>query len=260
MPRLPEEVRREAGTGAPTRRRRARCSRLYPHGAGEGDPRRSRRRYRGGVTSDDPFDDFDEEELERELDVWEELDREAADLLRRALAGERGRPPPPAISATADQLRAALSGGGYPFDWVRRAAAFDDELPAGDPELLVRTVAATISPKEETGLDPEEEAAIGTQEHADWLGAVVTVVRGGPGSDASPAALVDGIETCPEVNIEGEIDIDDRSLIEHAFELSTFPWSLVGILDEDRRLTEAGAWVLPRALARAWNSDFDADP
>jgi hypothetical protein len=32
----------------------------------------------------------------------------------------------------------------------------------------------------------------------------------------------------------------------------------LGVLDEDERLTRLGAWVLPRALARAWGSRFDA--
>jgi hypothetical protein len=34
-------------------------------------------------------------------------------------------------------------------------------------------------------------------------------------------------------------------------------WEAVGAVDADRRLTALGAWGLPRALARAWGSDFD---
>lgn len=211
------------------------------------------------MSDDKPWSEFelDADELERELAAWEKLDRDATAPLRNALASERGRQAPPALSAVADQLRAGLSDGGYPFDWVSRAAGFGARPPEGDAELVLRTVAATISPEEDTGLDPEEEASIGTMEHADWLGAVVSSVRAGPGSRASPAALVHGIETCPEVEVEGGLDPDEVPLIEHGFELSTFPWSLVGVLDEDRRLTEAGAWILPRALARAWGGDFD---
>jgi hypothetical protein len=211
------------------------------------------------VSHDEPWSEFefDDEELERELAAWEELDRDAIALLRRALESERGRQPPPALAAVADQLRSGLSDGGYPFDWVSRAAGFGTSPPEDDAELVLRTVAATISPTEDTGLDPGEEASIGTMEHADWLGAVVSSVRAGPGSAASPAALTRGIETCPEVEIEGGLDPDEVPLIEHGFELSTFPWSLVGVLNEDRRLTEAGAWILPRALARAWAGNFD---
>jgi hypothetical protein len=211
------------------------------------------------VSDDEPWSELDDEELERELAAWDELDRDATALLRRALESERGKQAPPALTAVADQLRAALAGGGYPFDWVSRAADFGTRPPEGDGELVLRTVAATISPVEDTGLDPEEEASIGTMEHADWLGAVVSSVRAGPGSSASPAALAQGIETCPEVEVEGGLDPDELPLIEHGFELSTFPWSLVGVLDEDRRLTEAGAWILPRALARAWGGDFDGE-
>jgi hypothetical protein len=209
------------------------------------------------VSHDESWSEFDEEELEREFAAWEELDRDATALLRRALEPERGRQAPPALAAVADQLRAGLAGGGYPFDWVSRAAGFGENPPSGDAELVLRTVAATISPAEDTGLDPEEAASIGTMEHADWLGAVISSLCAGPGSTATPAALTHGIETCPEVEVEGGIDPDEVPLIEHGFELSTFPWSLFGVLDEDRRLTEAGAWILPRALARAWGGDFD---
>jgi hypothetical protein len=209
------------------------------------------------VGDDEHWSELDEEELERELAAWDELDRDATAILRRALEGETGRPAPPALAAVADQLRAGLSGGGYPFDWVSRAAGFDEHPAEGDAELVLRAVAATIAPADDTGLDPEEEASIATMEHADWLGAVVSSVRAGPGSAATPAALAHGIATCPEVELEAGLDPDELSLIEHGFELSTFPWSLVGVLDEDRRLTEAGAWILPRALARAWGGDFD---
>jgi hypothetical protein len=35
-------------------------------------------------------------------------------------------------------------------------------------------------------------------------------------------------------------------------------WEAVGAVDGDRRLTALGAWGLPRALVRAWDSDLDA--
>lgn len=78
--------------------------------------------------------------------------------------------------------------GVYPYDWIGRAAGLDREpLPGDGKELLLRCVAATISPREETGLDIDGEAMLSSIEHADWIGAIVSAVRAGPGVDASPA-------------------------------------------------------------------------
>jgi hypothetical protein len=52
------------------------------------------------------------------------------------------------------------------------------------------------------------------------------------------------------------VDPDDADLVELAFEVVLPTWAAVGAVDADRRLTELGAWGLPRALARAWGSDL----
>jgi hypothetical protein len=57
--------------------------------------------------------------------------------------------------------------------------------------------------------------------------------------------------------VEGEVDEDDRRLIEAAFDLLVPVWQVVGALDAEQRLTELGRWGLPRALAWAWGADFD---
>jgi hypothetical protein len=124
---------------------------------------------------------------------------------------------------------------------------------------VLRCAAATISPLDDPGLDPEEEASLDSLEHADWLGAIVSLVRAGRGAEASTKQLVEGIRTCPEVEIPSELDFDDVLFIETAFSIIVFPWFALGLTDRDERLTPIGAWVLPRALARAWGSDFDAD-
>ncbi len=153
-------------------------------------------------------------------------------------------------------MRAGLRERHHPFGWIRRAAGLEAEpFPDSDVELALRCAAATISPREETGLDPEEEAILLTLEHADWLGAIVSVVREGPGADASPEALVDGIRACPEVELASGLDPDDEAHLQTAFWILALPWHVLGVTDQDQRL---GAWVLPRALARAWGSDFDA--
>jgi hypothetical protein len=92
--------------------------------------------------------------------------------------------------------------------------------------------------------------------HDVWVGAVVGLVRGGVGASAEPAALVAAINDCPEV--DGTVDPGDADLVELAFEVVVPSWEAVGAVDADRRLTELGAWGLPRALARAWGSDLHA--
>ena len=100
-------------------------------------------------------------------------------------------------------------------------------LRGARPAREGRSPAATISPEEITGLHTEEEATLVSLQHADWLGAILGVVRAGAGSDASPVSLVEAVRTCPEIE------------------------------DADDRLTPPGGWVLPRVLARAWHGDFD---
>jgi hypothetical protein len=204
--------------------------------------------------TDDPFD---EAELDALMAEEEEADRQAAQLLREALADWRGVAVPPDLAAAAERARDGLAGGAQPFAWVRAAAGLGDSLPADDAELIVAAVEATISPREETGLDAEEESLLLTLERADWLGAVVELVRAGPGASGRPDDLVAAIHRCPEVAVAPDVDPDDDALTEAVFELVTEAWVALGLLDRRERLTPLGAWALPRGLARAWGSNFD---
>ena len=210
---------------------------------------------------DGPDLDFDEELEDQWLAEWDEAEREAVEILRSALAGYRRQPlPADQPSAVAAAVRSRLREGGHPLEWVRQAAGLsDDPASEGDAELLIRLTAATISPQEETGLDVEEESLLLSLEHADWLGAIIGMIRNGPGADASPDALVDGIRNCPELELESNLDLDDESHLEAAFWIVALPWQVLGAVDRDQRLTELGQWILPRALARAWGGDFDAE-
>jgi hypothetical protein len=218
-----------------------------------------------GNSSEEGFADLEvDEELEEQwLEEWDQVDREAVDLLRRALRDRRGATVPAALAEAVSVVRAGLVKRDHPFAWIGQAAGFDHEpLPDDDAELLIRCAAATISPQEETGLDIEEESLLLSLEHADWLGAIVSAVRAGPGADASPDSLVDGIRNCPEVELESDLDLDldDESHLEAAFWIVSLPWHVLGLTDPDQRLTPLGVWLLPRALARAWGGDFDQEP
>jgi hypothetical protein len=206
--------------------------------------------------------DIDDRELDQFIADWEAVDRQAARVLREALGEHRGvRIPDGEPDAIGSRIREGLATGVYPFDWIGRAAGLDREaLPDDGTELLLRCVAATISPREETGLDPEEEAMLDSIEHADWIGAIVSAVRAGPGTDASPRSLVAGIEVCPEVEPgPGGVSDDDVAFLHAAFSILAVPWRVLGMIDGEERLTDLGAWTLPRSLARAWSSDFDAE-
>lgn len=205
------------------------------------------------------YPDADEDEdADASLQEWEAADHHAAEVVIGALSqARRAEMPEGAVAAAAGQLRAGLSADQYPYSWIGKAAGLDSRAPSNDEELLLRVVAATISPEEETGLDPEEEASILALEHGDWAGAVIELSRGGPGASADPAALVEAIKECPE--IEGTSgDPGDDIVTRTAVELVGFAWEAAGILDDRRNLTPAGAWVLPRALTRAWGVDFDS--
>lgn len=206
--------------------------------------------------------DIDDYELDQFIADWEAVDRQAARVLREAIGEHRGaRIPDGERDASTSRIRKGLAAGVYPFDWIGRAAGFDREPPPDDgTELLIRCVAATISPREETGLDPEEEAMLSSIEHADWIGAIVSAVRAGPGADASTRSLVAGIAACPEVEPGPGGDSDeDVAFLEAAFSVLAVPWRVLGVIDGEERLTDLGAWTLPRSLARTWGLDFDAE-
>ena len=215
---------------------------------------------RDDETPDGLFDDYEvDEELEAQWEKeWEEADRVAVAVLRRGLADRIGAPAPAVLAAAASAARPRLAEGGHPFTWVREAADLDPgRLPADDAELLIRCTAATITPEELTSLPDEEEATLMSLEQADWLGAILSAVRAGAGGDASPESLVEGIRSCPEVEDGDELDGDDAELVESAFSTATLAWQALGLVDAAGRLTPLGEWLLPRALARAWNGDFD---
>jgi hypothetical protein len=206
--------------------------------------------------------DIDDHELDQFIADWEAVDRQAVRVLRDALGEHRGELIPVGEpDAISNDIHDGLAARVYPFDWIGKAAGLDREAHPDDrTELLLRSVAATISPREETGLDIEEEAMLSSIEHADWIGAIVSAVRAGPGADASPRSLVAGIAACPEVapGPGGNSD-DDVDFLEAAFSILAVPWRVLGMVDREERLTALGAWTLPRSLARAWGSDFDAE-
>jgi hypothetical protein len=188
-------------------------------------------------------DDWDEqtEDDEEFLAQWEKAEAEAVEVLRQALpAPMLAQVPAGELTAACQRLRAGLAQHDPAVETIRRAAGLDPPLPADDAELWLAAAGALIAMREPSGLDAELEASVMALELADWLGAVVGLVRGGVGASADPAALVAAINHCPEV--DGTVDPEDADLVELAFEVVLPTWEAVGAVDADRRLTALGVW------------------
>jgi hypothetical protein len=199
------------------------------------------------------LDPDDEEEFLRE---WDEAEAGAVEVLRNALSDQIGvAPPEPELTAAASRLRAGVAEDRWPFRHVAAAAGWAGQPTAEDRRCCVEAAGALIAMREESGLGDDVESTLMVLEHADWLGAVICLVRAGPGSRARPSDLVGHISACPEV--DGEVDPEDAFLTESGFDTVLYAWQAAGVVDEDRRLTVVGGWLLPRALAWAWNGDFD---
>lgn len=189
------------------------------------------------------------------LEAWDRAEAEALDLLRTALPELSDEPPPGELEEAVLQLRAGIKGRRWPHRHMSRAAGFHLAQPMSSLELWLGAVGGLVAMREESGLDDESESTLMALQYADWLGAVVGLVRAGVGASAEPEALVGYINRSPE--IEGELDYDDAGAVETAFELILPAWEAAGAVDGNRRLTALGRWGLPRALAWAWNGEFD---
>jgi hypothetical protein len=82
---------------------------------------------------------------------------------------------------------------------------------------------------------------------------VIPLVRAGAGADCSPEQLVRNINRCAEVTTT--VPKRDAPQVAAVFARLLHAWELTGALDEHGKLTELGAWLVPRALLSAWGGD-----
>ncbi|MEX2587624.1 MAG: hypothetical protein WD602_06470 [Actinomycetota bacterium] len=202
----------------------------------------------------DMFEDLDMED-EAFLEAWSRAEAQAVDLLRGALAELRDEPPPPELGSAVDRLLEGMSKRAWPYEHMRRAAGLGQRDLEQSPDTWLAALGGMVAMREESGLEPEEESMIMALEHADWLGAVIGLARAGVGAPADPATLVRYVNECPEV--DGEVDPEEAFAVETAFELVLPAWEVGQVVDSSRRLTKLGQWGLPRALAWAWDGEFD---
>ncbi len=194
---------------------------------------------------DQPNHDFDDDLADAAA-----AEARAARVLHRGL-GEWPNPPPVAdLALGAASIRDGVRRDRDPYTTIAQAADLGDALPGDDQELWLRAAGALVEMPGDAPLSLAEEAAVLSLRPADWLGAVLELVRAGVGAVAAPPKLVDYIDACPE--LEGEVADADRALLQRAFQVVLAHWEAIGAVDAEQRLTPLGRWGLPRALALAW--------
>lgn len=116
----------------------------------------------------------------------------------------------------------------------------------GPPVLLDPLV-----PERIIGYPAAEREAFEALEWADWLGAVLGLVRAPSGTGVDPSVLVDLVNRCPEVT--SSIPKRDRPYYEWAFSMVLPIWRAAGVVDESGQLSDSGGAHLVAALREAWS-------
>lgn len=180
-----------------------------------------------------------------------EDDAHALGVLERAVPARGLDAPVEEAAGVAARLREAVGSGDPLAAWL---AGGDDpvDLDGSDESLVIAAVAATVAPRTLVSFDEDFRSAVSSLEPADWLGAIIGLLREGAGASLDPDGLVDRVNRCPEVTTS--IPRRDRESVAWAFAVATSAWLDLGIADGEGRLTDLGAAVLPAALARAWSA------
>ncbi|WP_137123355.1 hypothetical protein [Segeticoccus rhizosphaerae] len=161
--------------------------------------------------------DITDDEIDAWSEEWEAVDRAAAEYLAKRIPAVR-------------------------------------DVPTDDDARWLDALAETISPSKEPSADEiESMSAVMALQHADWLGLVLGLVDRGPGSALDPALVQVDVERLEDVDGEIEDPQGHLAVLEMALIHLTPGWQDLGVLDEDQRLTDRGAWGLPRALHRIWS-------
>jgi hypothetical protein len=196
-----------------------------------------------GMTWEDDDDAaFQAAEATARAEAWSVVATATATLDRRVDHAELAR--------AARVLRHHQGDDRPSYDLLWQAAEME-ELPDDDERLWLSLAAAVVEPRTPLPIEPDIETAWTALEPADWAGAVVELVRRGPGTRGTPEDLVALVAGCPE--IEGPaLTIDDLETLRLAFTPVAALWRVLGALDERQRLSELGAWGLPESLHLAW--------
>lgn len=138
---------------------------------------------------------------------------------------------------------------------VLRGALGPAHAPADRTDPRVEALADLVAPVALDDLSPAERDAVLILEWADWLGAVLGLVRAGVGTAVDGQVAVDLVNRCPEVT--STIPKADRDRIAWAFDVVFGVGTELGLL-EDGVLTDDGVTLLPAALDLAWGRSAPA--
>ena len=192
-----------------------------------------------GVYAGPMADDWDvsDAEMDKWLEEFEALDREAADFLLGELPEiAADLDPGPELEDATDALRAGVVDKRWPFDYFVHALG---GIAGADADWL-DALTVTISPFDDPQTDPEAQSAVMALQHADWLGMVIGLVRRGVGAVFDAKQAQDDIVALE--GIEGEIEDPDGHLAVLTTAVLTLTplWQALHVLDEDERLTALG--------------------
>ncbi len=186
-----------------------------------------------------------------------DADTEAARVVISALRNRVGAAAPEDLVArAAGSLRAAHDELDPDVVALLRVAGVTDPSALDDPTLVMAVAGGYAAPFDLSDHPADERAVILALEWADWLGAVIELVRSGPGTAVEPETLVQFINRCPEVT--SSVSKRDAPRVAWAFTCALHAWERSGAIDADGALSVFGAWLLPRALVHAWGGTFDS--
>ncbi len=193
------------------------------------------------------------------------LEVECVDALRRILVDQIDASVPVCIDETAERFRALIASGND--DAVLISALMKAQTTIrpnmelfGDTSanavFLIAAVSCVLEPGMpdgevlgETLFEIDELVSVSALSSADWLQIAVNGAKRGAGQYFGADDLYDWIED--------DVNPDELVTIEMATMWTDRMWNVIGVTNEEERLTESGAWLLPRAVCFAWGASFD---
>jgi hypothetical protein len=188
--------------------------------------------------------------------MFEPVDANVSAMVSALLASGVDTDDERAVQAFIDEYRANLEGVDVDLDRAEEGLlaqwrSFEAELVDVLQSSLDVLRDAPVPPDVDRGVLSDVTAAFAEVGHGDAVSStqilrVVTTLCGeGPGADA-------GVDRLTQL-----IDAGDERTARDVLDPLVTQWRSHRIVDDAERLTSGGQWLLPRALARHWNGDFD---
>jgi hypothetical protein len=203
--------------------------------------------------------------------AWDAAERYAVTLLWEALP-EAHAVATPIEELTEQAARFRSAARKWPYRDLAHATWGQHtrkRLPADDMDLWLDAAGVMATMRRQVGTGSPLLEPMTLLRPADWAGAVIGLVRAGVNTVAMAEDLVRYARQCPQITGGNETGdeaaaydpfaggvADDESMC-RGFEAALTCWQAIGAVNEQQWLTRLGWWGLPRALARAWNGDFD---